>query len=82
MRSALFNLQFYLCHYFLIKTVLYGDETAGFPTLIIVMLFLGGIQLFSLGIIGEYVGRIFKETKGRPTYIASDYNEEKLGYDR
>ena len=68
--------------YFLIKTVLYGDETAGFPTLIIVMLFLGGIQLFSLGIIGEYVGRIFKETKGRPTYIASDYNEEKLGYDR
>ena len=65
--------------YFLIKTVLYGDETAGFPTLIIVMLFLGGIQLFSLGIIGEYVGRIFKETKGRPTYIASDYNEEKLG---
>ena len=51
--------------YFLIKTVLYGDETAGFPTLIIVMLFLGGIQLFSLGIIG-----------------ASDYNEEKLGYDR
>ena len=67
--------------YFLIKTVLYGDETAGFPTLIIVMLFLGGIQLFSLGIIGEYVGRIFKETKGRPTYIASDYNEEKLGYD-
>ena len=68
--------------YFLIKTVLYGDETAGFPTLIIVMLFLGGIQLFSLGIIGEYVGRIFKETKGRPTYIASDYNEERLGYDR
>ena len=68
--------------YFLIKTVLYGDETAGFPTLSIVLLFLGGIQLFSLGIIGEYVGRIFKETKGRPTYIASDYNEEKLGYDR
>lgn len=67
--------------YFLIKTMLYGDQTAGFPTLIIVMLFLGGIQLFSLGVIGEYIGRIFKETKGRPAYIASDYNEKKLGYD-
>lgn len=67
--------------YFLIKTLLYGDQAAGFPTLIVVILFLGGIQLFSLGLIGEYIGRIFKETKGRPTYIASDYNENKLGYD-
>lgn len=66
--------------YFLMKTLIYGDETSGFPTLIIMMLFLGGIQLFSLGIIGEYVGRIFNETKGRPVYIASDYNEQKLGY--
>lgn len=66
--------------YFLIKTLLYGDQTAGFPTLIVVILFLGGLQLFSLGIIGEYVGRIFRETKGRPAYIASDYNETKLGY--
>ena len=67
--------------YFLIKTVIYGDQAAGFPTLIVVILFLGGIQLFSLGVIGEYIGRIFKETKGRPAYIASDYNEKKLGYD-
>lgn len=66
--------------YFLIKTLMYGDEVVGFPTLIVVMLFLGGIQLFSLGVIGEYVGRIFKETKRRPAYIASDYNETKLGY--
>lgn len=67
--------------YFLIKTILYGDQAAGFPTLIVVILFLGGIQLFSLGIIGEYIGRIFKETKRRPAYIASDYNEKKLGYE-
>ncbi len=72
---------FFYALYFLVKTILYGDQTAGFPTLIVVILFLGGVQLFSLGIIGEYVGRIFKETKGRPAYLASDYNENKLGYE-
>ena len=64
-----------------ISAIIYGDQAAGFPTLIVVILFLGGIQLFSLGVIGEYIGRIFKETKRRPAYIASDYNEKKLGYD-
>lgn len=67
--------------YFLVKTIMFGDQAAGFPTLIVAILFLGGIQLFSLGVIGEYIGRIFKETKGRPAYIASDYNENKLGYE-
>lgn len=82
MRRIGFFSSFIYAIYFLIKTILYGDQAAGFPTLIVVILFLGGIQLFSLGVIGEYIGRIFKETKGRPTYIASDYNETKLGYDQ
>ena len=56
--------------YFLVKTLIFGDTTTGFPTLIVVMLFLGGIQLLSLGIIGEYIARIFIETKG--------YNEKKI----
>lgn len=59
----------YMC-YVLIKTlILGGDPVQGFPTLIIVMLFLGGIQLLSLGIIGEYLARIFNETKNRPVYL-------------
>lgn len=64
--------------YFGIKTLIVGDTAQGFPTLIIVILFLGGIQLISLGIMGEYLGRIFNETKNRPTYIVREYNSDKV----
>lgn len=64
--------------YFLVKTIIFGDSIQGFPTLIIVVLFLGGVQLLSLGIIGEYLGRIFNQTKQRPTYLARTYNNNKI----
>lgn len=60
--------------YVIVKALLYGDPVSGFPTLLSVMLFLGGIQLLALGIIGEYIGRIFHETKGRPVYLVREYN--------
>ena len=59
--------------YFLLKTIIIGDPVKGFPTLVIIILFLGGIQLLSLGIIGEYLGRIFHETKNRPVYLINEY---------
>jgi glycosyltransferase involved in cell wall biosynthesis len=55
------------------KTLTFGDPVTGFPTLIIVILFLGGLQLMTLGIIGEYLGRMFNETKRRPLYFVQDY---------
>jgi glycosyltransferase involved in cell wall biosynthesis len=64
--------------YILIRTVLFGDPVQGFPTIMVTILFLGGVQLLSLGIIGEYLGRIFNETKKRPTYVAREYNGEKI----
>ncbi len=61
--------------YVIIKAILFGDPVSGFPTLLSIMLFLGGIQLLALGIIGEYIGRVFHETKGRPVYIVREYNK-------
>jgi len=53
----------------LLRTLLFGNPVAGYPSLMAAVLFLGGVQMMMLGIIGEYLGRVFNETKGRPLYI-------------
>lgn len=64
--------------YILLKNVVYRDPVAGYPTIMVTILFLGGMQLLSIGIIGEYLGKIFNETKGRPGYFIESYNGKKL----
>lgn len=63
--------------YFLIRTMVVGDPVRGFPTLVILVLFLGGLQLLALGVLGEYVGRIFRESKRRPNYFVQTYYSSK-----
>lgn len=71
-------ISFCLLMFYGIKTVIFGDQARGFTTIIVVVLFMGGVQMLTIGILGEYIGRIFNETKKRPAYLASEYNEELL----
>lgn len=56
----------------LVKTLFLGDAVPGFPTLIVVISFLGGLQLMAIGVLGEYVGRLFIEAKNRPLYLIEE----------
>lgn len=56
------------------KTLLWGNPVAGYPSLMTVMLFLGGMQLMALGVIGEYLGRLYMEAKARPLYLLDSFH--------
>lgn len=64
--------------FLIIRTLIFGIDLPGYVSLMVSGLFLSGIQLISLGVLGEYVGRIFTEVKGRPMFLVS----ERLGFER
>jgi glycosyltransferase involved in cell wall biosynthesis len=58
--------------YVVIKTVIIGNEVSGWPTLTVAIMLFSGIQLLSIGVLGEYIGRIFNEVKQRPLYVVAE----------
>lgn len=81
--SSIFGLLFCLIAFILIiiiviKTIVYGDPTSGWPSTVCIIFFVSGVQLFSLGIIGQYLSKTYLEVKNRPIYIIKETENKKL----
>ena len=61
-----------------IRALIFGDPVAGWPSLVCIILFVGGVQLFCIGVMGQYISKIYKETKRRPQYIVGETNKEDV----
>ncbi|GAD46642.1 glycosyltransferases [Streptococcus anginosus T5] len=68
-------LAFFLIMIVIVRTLIFGDPTSGWPSMVSIILFIGGFQLFTIGILGKYIGKIFMETKKRPIYVVKEKSE-------
>ena len=81
--ASLFGILFFLISlvfiaYIITKTLIWGDPAAGFPTLICTIFFIGGIQLLCLGILGQYLSKMYLEVKRRPVYIVKETEKNRI----
>lgn len=74
---AIAGVSFVYASWIVFKTLMFGDPVAGYPSLMVVVLLLGGVQLIGIGILGEYVGRMFNETKQRPLYLLNEHTRSR-----
>ena len=61
----------------IVEKLIWGNAVPGYPSLMVSVLFLGGVQLIGIGVLGEYIGRIYVETKRRPRYILNNTSSDK-----
>ena len=73
---ALCGISLAIVAYIIVKTLLFGDPVKGWPTMACMIMFLGGIQLFSMGILGEYLAKTYLEVKRRPIYVLAESGGE------
>jgi hypothetical protein len=59
--------------YILIKTLIFGQDVPGYPSLVVGMMVLGGVQLMMIGVLGEYIGKLLSEVKSRPVYFVAEH---------
>ena len=71
------NSTFLYAFYLLISTLVYGNSVKGYPSMMVTLLFLGGVQLMALGVIGEYLGRIYEESKQPVSLVRQAWGSER-----
>jgi glycosyltransferase involved in cell wall biosynthesis len=75
--AAISVIGFAYAAYLVVRTIVLGVDVAGYASIVVIMLFLGGVQLLCIGLIGEYLGRLYIEAKARPLYIVADIFENE-----
>ena len=76
-RQIILLLSFTYAGYIIIRTMVLGIELPGYASMLVAVLFLGGLNLFAIGFVGEYIGRIYQEVKSRPIYLVKEQKEKK-----
>ena len=69
---------FFMIVFVVVRTLIYGDPTSGWPSMVCIMFFIGGVQLLCVGIIGQYLSKTYLEVKKRPIYIIAETEKDKL----
>lgn len=69
---------FLMIIFVIVRTLIYGDPTSGWPSMVCIMFFIGGVQLLCIGIIGQYLSKTYLEVKGRPIYIVAETEKSKI----
>ena len=75
-RQIILLLSFTYAGYIIIRTMVLGIELPGYASMLVAVLFLGGLNLFAIGFVGEYIGRIYQEVKSRPIYLVKEQKEK------
>lgn len=75
---GLTGISFFMVIFIIVRKLLFGDPVAGWPSLACIIVFLGGIQLLCMGIMGQYIAKTYMEVKGRPHYIIGESNRKDI----